>query len=79
MCIHACIGVGRTLVELGRRPDTPWPEPARFATPEGPVAIQLEADGAIAVEGVCSHRIRHGVDIFTTGMVNFLLRSDSTI
>ena len=65
MCIHASIGVGRTLVELGLRPDEPWSRPARFATPDGEIAVMLEAEGSIAVAGVRSYRIRHGVDIET--------------
>jgi proline racemase len=66
MCVHACIGIARTLVHLGLRPPTPWADPVRLETPAGLVAVRLGAGGRIAVENVPAYRLRAGIPVTTT-------------
>ena len=66
MCVHACVGVARTLAHLGRMPDAAWDRSLRFATPAGEVGVQLEADGVIAVDNVASYRLRAGLELTTS-------------
>lgn len=65
MCVHASIGIARTLVHLGLRPASAWPEPVRLATPAGLVGVRLGAEGVIAVENVPAYRLRAGIPIMT--------------
>src|SRR5690349_13287036 len=39
MCVHASIGIARTLVHLGLRPATPWEDPVRLEAPAGRVSV----------------------------------------
>jgi 4-hydroxyproline epimerase len=63
MCVHASIGIARTLVHLGRMPNTPWTAPLRLETLAGAIEIRLEADGVIAVDNVWAHRLHHGIEL----------------
>jgi 4-hydroxyproline epimerase len=65
MCVHASIGIARTLVHLGLRPSTPWPEPVRLEAPAGRVSVRLAEDGRIAVENVPAFRLRANVSVTT--------------
>lgn len=65
MCVHACIGIARTLAHLGVMPDRAWDRPLILETPAGDVGIQLEADGRVAVEGVPAYRSRRAVELST--------------
>ena len=62
MCVHGTIGVVRTLQHVGRAGQAPGTE-IRLETPVGLVRASVEADGAIAVENVPSHRAFKGVEI----------------
>lgn len=66
MCVHASIGVARTLVHLGRMPDAPWPASLRLETLAGQIEIRLEADHVVAVDNVWAHRLHHGVELRTS-------------
>jgi 4-hydroxyproline epimerase len=63
MCVHASIGLARTLVHLGRMPDGPWAEPLRLETIAGEIEIRLEDDGYVAVDNVWARRLHRGVEI----------------
>jgi 4-hydroxyproline epimerase len=65
MCVHACIGIARTLVHLGLRPATAWSQPVRLDTPAGRVAVRLGDEGRIAVENVPAYRLRAGIPVET--------------
>jgi 4-hydroxyproline epimerase len=65
MCVHASIGIARSLVHLGLRPSTPWSEPVRLETPAGWVSVRLGADGCIAVENVPAYRLHARIPIAT--------------
>jgi proline racemase len=89
MCVHASIGLARTLVHLGRMPDLPWATPLRLETLAGEIEIRLEADHVVAVDNVWSHRLHHGIELQTSlGLVHadvawggnwFLIVEDSPI
>jgi 4-hydroxyproline epimerase len=66
MCVHASIGIARTLVHLGRVPAQPWTEPMRLETLAGEIEIRLEADHVVAVDNVWAHRLHHGVELQTS-------------
>ena len=66
MCVHASIGVARTLVHLGRMPDAAWDRPLRFATAAGEIEVRLEDAGSIAVDNVASYRLRPGLELVTS-------------
>lgn len=66
MCVHASIGIARTLVHLGLRPATPWPDPVRLETPAGLVSTRLLSEGRIAVENVPAYRLHAGIPITTS-------------
>jgi proline racemase len=66
MCVHASIGIARTLVHLGRMPDAPWAAPLRLETLAGEIEIRQEADRMIAVDNVWAHRLHHGVLLQTS-------------
>jgi 4-hydroxyproline epimerase len=66
MCVHASIGVARTLVHLGRMPATPWTAPVRLETLAGEIDIRLEADHVVAVDNVWAHRLHHGIELHTS-------------
>ena len=89
MCVHASIGVARTLVHLGCRPDAPWAAPVRLETLAGEVEITLEHDRVVAVDNVWAYRLHHRVELRTgLGLVRadvawggnwFLIVEDSPI
>jgi 4-hydroxyproline epimerase len=66
MCVHASIGVARTLVHLGRMPATPWAAPVRLETLAGVIDIRLEAEHVVAVDNVWAYRLHHGVELHTS-------------
>jgi 4-hydroxyproline epimerase len=66
MCVHASIGLARTLVHLGRMPATPWAAPVRLETLAGEIDIRLEADHVVAVDNVWAYRLHHGVELHTS-------------
>jgi 4-hydroxyproline epimerase len=66
MCVHASIGVARTLVHLGRMPATPRAAPVRLETLAGVIDIRLEADHVVAVDNVWAYRLHHGVELHTS-------------
>jgi 4-hydroxyproline epimerase len=63
MCVHASIGIARTLVHLGRMPQTPWAKPVRLETLAGDIEIRLEADHVVAVDNVWAHRLHHDIEL----------------
>ncbi len=65
MCVHASIGIARSLVHLGLRPASPWPTPLRLETPAGQVRVRLGAKGVVAVENVPAYRLHAGVMVET--------------
>jgi 4-hydroxyproline epimerase len=66
MCVHASIGLARTLVHLGRMPASPWPMPLRLETLAGEIEIRLEADHVVAVDNVWAYRLHHGIELTTS-------------
>ncbi|MFV8754215.1 proline racemase family protein [Nannocystaceae bacterium ST9] len=66
MCVHASIGVARTLVHLGLRPASPWSTPLWLETPAGRVGVRLGAGGVIAVENVPAYRAHADLAITTS-------------
>ncbi|EDM77701.1 hypothetical protein PPSIR1_14150 [Plesiocystis pacifica SIR-1] len=66
MCVHASIGVARTLAQLGRAPEGVWPEPLALETPAGEVAVRIETDGWITVTNVPAYRSRAAVAVETS-------------
>lgn len=56
MCVHASLGIARTLVHLGLRPRGAWPTPVRLDTPAGRVQASIDAQGRIVVENVPARR-----------------------
>jgi 4-hydroxyproline epimerase len=66
MCVHACIGIARSLIHLGLRPASAWAEPLRLATPAGRVGVRLLCEGVIAVESVPAYRLCAGIPITTS-------------
>lgn len=65
MCVHASIGVARTLVHLGRMPPAPWTEPFVLETAAGEVSLRLEDEGYVAVANVPAYRLHAGVELET--------------
>ncbi|PRQ03900.1 proline racemase family protein [Enhygromyxa salina] len=66
MCVHACVGIARTLVHCGRMPDQPWGRTLVLETVAGEVGLELEADGYVAVRNVPSYRLHRGVELSTS-------------
>ncbi len=66
MCVHASIGIARSLVHLGLRPASAWPAPVWLETPAGLVSVRLGAEGMVAVESVPAYRLATGIVIDTT-------------
>jgi proline racemase len=80
MCVHASIGIARTLVHLGRMPDSPVspnspdspgvptvPGAAlRLETLAGAIEIRLEEDHMVAVDNVWAYRLHHGALLQTS-------------
>jgi 4-hydroxyproline epimerase len=89
MCVHASIGLARTLVHLGRMPASPWDVPLRLETLAGEIEIRQEADHVIAVDNVWAYRLHHGLELQTSrGLVRadvawggnwFLIVDDSPV
>lgn len=72
MCVHASIGIARTLVHLGRISDSSG-EPVRLETLAGEIEIRLEDDHVVAVDNVWAYRSHHRVEIQTS---HGLVRAD---
>lgn len=56
MCVHASLGIARSLVHLGLRPARAWTRPLTLETPAGRVAATIDERGTIAVENVPARR-----------------------
>lgn len=65
MCVHASIGIARTLAHLGRMPEGPWTSPVQLETLSGEIEIRLEADRVVAVDNVWARRLHRGVELRT--------------
>jgi proline racemase len=63
MCVHASIGIARTLVWLGRAPATAWAAPLVLETIAGDVSIRLEANDVIAVTNVPAYRLHANLEL----------------
>ena len=63
MCGHGLMGVVATLRHLGRLS----PGRHRFETPAGTVAVELRADGAVAIDNVPARRTHRGVSFDVPG------------
>jgi proline racemase len=56
MCVHASLGIARSLVHLGLRPPCAWSRPLWLDTPAGRVGALIDERGTIAVENVPAYR-----------------------
>ena len=61
MCVHGTLGVGRTLLHLGRI----GPGRHRIETPVGDVVLLVDPAGSLAVENVVSYRLARAVTVET--------------
>ncbi len=61
MCVHGTLGVGATLVHLGRI----GPGEHLLETPAGEVTLRLDQDGSLAVRNVLSYRLAQDVSVRT--------------
>jgi len=68
MCGHGTIGLGATLAHMGRI----GPGVHRVETPVGVVTMELEHDGAVALENVASRRAAKGVAVDVPGLRTYV-------